>query len=88
MYKRQVKYSADLSHTYRGSTDVLVPLKAGTHSLSLRASRDGPEVHRAELRVVLEADRGALRELDGDRHGDVLLEACLLYTSDAADGGC
>ncbi|MFT2711148.1 CBM35 domain-containing protein [Clavibacter sp. Sh2126] len=36
-----VKYSADLSSTYRGSTDVLVPLRAGTHSLSLRASRDG-----------------------------------------------
>lgn len=40
-FDQLVKYSADLSHTYRGSTDVLVPLKAGTHSLSLRASRDG-----------------------------------------------
>ncbi|ALD14398.1 CBM35 domain-containing protein [Clavibacter capsici] len=40
-FNQLVKYSADLSYTYRGSTDVLVPLTAGTHSLSLRASRDG-----------------------------------------------
>lgn len=40
-FSQLVKYSADLSWTYRGSTDVLVSLKAGTHALSLRASRDG-----------------------------------------------
>ena len=40
-FNQLVKYSADLSYTYRGSTDALVQLKAGTHSLSLRASRDG-----------------------------------------------
>lgn len=40
-FSQLVKYAADLSYTYRGSTDVLVPLRAGTHSLSLRASRDG-----------------------------------------------
>ncbi|WP_316295635.1 CBM35 domain-containing protein [Clavibacter michiganensis] len=40
-YNTLVKYSADLSYIYRGSADVLVQLTAGTHSLSLRASRDG-----------------------------------------------
>ncbi|KQR51275.1 hypothetical protein ASF88_19095 [Leifsonia sp. Leaf336] len=43
-YNRLVKYSADLSWTYRGTTDVTVHLTAGTHALSLRASANGSSV--------------------------------------------
>jgi hypothetical protein len=40
-YNQLVKYSADLSWTYRGTTDVTLQLTAGTHALSIRASKDG-----------------------------------------------
>ncbi|GAA2213438.1 hypothetical protein GCM10009850_089010 [Nonomuraea monospora] len=36
-----VQYSANLGWTYRGRTDVLLDLTAGTHRLSLRTSADG-----------------------------------------------
>ncbi|MGO4533359.1 CBM35 domain-containing protein [Leifsonia sp. 2MCAF36] len=36
-----VKYSADLGWGYRGTADATLHLTAGTHSLSLRASKDG-----------------------------------------------
>ncbi len=36
-----IRYSADLGWSYRGTTDVTIPLTAGTHSLSIRASKDG-----------------------------------------------
>lgn len=40
-FDQLVKYSADLSWSYRGTTDVTLHLTAGSHALSLRASRDG-----------------------------------------------
>ncbi|MFC0268609.1 hypothetical protein ACFFHW_11565 [Kushneria aurantia] len=40
-FRQLVKYPADLSATYRGTTDVAIDLSAGQHALSLRASRDG-----------------------------------------------
>jgi hypothetical protein len=40
-YNQLIRYSADLGWTYRGTTDVTVNLTAGTHSLSVRASKDG-----------------------------------------------
>ncbi|MBT2588443.1 hypothetical protein J7I86_21815 [Arthrobacter sp. ISL-95] len=43
-YSQLIKYSADLSWTYRGTTDVTVNLTAGTHALSVRASKDGTTV--------------------------------------------
>jgi hypothetical protein len=43
-YNQLIKYSADLSWTYRGTTDVTVNLTAGTHTLSVRASVDGSVV--------------------------------------------
>ncbi|WP_374008475.1 CBM35 domain-containing protein [Leifsonia sp. LS-T14] len=43
-YSQLIKYSADLSWTYRGTTDVTVALTAGTHALSIRASKDGSTV--------------------------------------------
>ncbi|MEN2736444.1 CBM35 domain-containing protein [Microbacterium sp. X-17] len=43
-YNQLVKYSADLGWTYRGTTDVTLHLTAGTHALSLRASKDGVTV--------------------------------------------
>ncbi|QNE36379.1 CBM35 domain-containing protein [Leifsonia shinshuensis] len=43
-YDQLVKYSADLGWTYRGTTDVALHLTAGTHALSLRASKDGSTV--------------------------------------------
>jgi hypothetical protein len=43
-FNQLIKYSADLGWTYRGTTDVSLPLSAGTHSLSIRASRDGTTV--------------------------------------------
>ena len=36
-----VSYAADLGWTYRGTTHVTLRLKAGTHTLSLRPSKDG-----------------------------------------------
>ena len=39
-----VSYSADLSWGYRGTADATIHLTAGTHSLSLRASKDGSTV--------------------------------------------
>ncbi|MEO7018408.1 MAG: CBM35 domain-containing protein, partial [Leifsonia sp.] len=39
-----IKYSADLSWGYRGTTDVTVPLTAGTHALSVRASANGTTI--------------------------------------------
>jgi hypothetical protein len=43
-FSQLVKYSADLGWTYRGTTDVSLNLTAGTHALSLRASKDGTNV--------------------------------------------
>ena len=43
-YSSLVRYSADLSWTYRGTTDATVHLTAGTHALSLRASADGKSI--------------------------------------------
>ncbi|MEV6611694.1 CBM35 domain-containing protein [Kutzneria sp. NPDC051319] len=43
-YNQLIKYSADLGWTYRGTTDVMVNLTAGAHTLSVRASRDGSTV--------------------------------------------
>ncbi len=43
-YNQLVNYSADLSWTYRGTTDTTIHLTAGTHTLSLRASEDGKTV--------------------------------------------
>jgi hypothetical protein len=43
-FDQLVKYSADLNWGYRGTADVTVHLAAGTHSLSLRASKDGTTV--------------------------------------------
>jgi hypothetical protein len=40
-FNQLIKYSAGLSWTYRGTTDASVDLPAGTHTLSLRASKDG-----------------------------------------------
>ncbi|MGN7861230.1 CBM35 domain-containing protein [Microbacterium sp. 22303] len=40
-FDQLVKYSADLGWGYRGTTDVMLHLTAGTHALSLRASKDG-----------------------------------------------
>ncbi|MGN7251320.1 CBM35 domain-containing protein [Arthrobacter sp. SAFR-014] len=40
-FNQLIKYSAGLSWTYRGTTDATVALTAGTHTLSLRASKDG-----------------------------------------------
>ena len=40
-FNQIIHYSADLGWTYRGTTDVTVPLTAGTHTLSIRASNDG-----------------------------------------------
>lgn len=43
-FNQLVKYSADQSWTYRGTTSVLVQLSAGSHTFSLRASKDGTNV--------------------------------------------
>lgn len=43
-YNQLIKYSADLNWTYRGSTDTTISLTAGTHTLSVRASKDGTNV--------------------------------------------
>ncbi|MFC0541703.1 CBM35 domain-containing protein [Kutzneria chonburiensis] len=43
-YNQLVKYSADLGWGYRGTADVTVSLSAGTHTLSVRASKDGSTV--------------------------------------------
>jgi hypothetical protein len=43
-FNQLIKYSADLGWTYRGTTDVTIPLTAGPHSLSIRASKDGTDV--------------------------------------------
>ncbi|HTI24332.1 MAG TPA: CBM35 domain-containing protein, partial [Kutzneria sp.] len=43
-YNQLIKYSADLGWTYRGTTDVTVNLTAGTHTLAVRASKDGSTV--------------------------------------------
>ncbi|MGU3411223.1 hypothetical protein ACLBWP_14020 [Microbacterium sp. M1A1_1b] len=43
-FNQLVKYSADQSWTYRGTSSVLVPLSAGSHTFSLRASKDGSTV--------------------------------------------
>jgi len=43
-YSALVKYSADLSWSYRGTTDVTVHLTAGAHALSLRASANGTTI--------------------------------------------
>jgi len=40
-FDQLVKYSADLNWGYRGTADVTLHLSAGTHALSLRASKDG-----------------------------------------------
>lgn len=39
-----VKYSATLNWGYRGTAELMVPLSAGAHTLSLRASQDGSTV--------------------------------------------
>jgi hypothetical protein len=43
-YNQLIKYSADLGWMYRGTTDVTLNLTAGTHALSVRASKDGSTV--------------------------------------------
>lgn len=43
-FNQLVKYSADQSWTYRGTASVLVQLSAGSHTFSLRASKDGSNV--------------------------------------------
>ncbi|WP_255252614.1 CBM35 domain-containing protein [Curtobacterium sp. 'Ferrero'] len=43
-FNQLVKYSADQSWTYRGTASVLVQLSAGSHTFSLRASKDGTTV--------------------------------------------
>ncbi|MFJ4221909.1 CBM35 domain-containing protein [Curtobacterium luteum] len=43
-FNQLVKYSADQSWTYRGTASVLVQLSAGSHTFSLRASKDGSTV--------------------------------------------
>jgi hypothetical protein len=43
-YNQLIKYSADLNWTYRGTTDATISLTAGTHTLSVRASKDGTTV--------------------------------------------
>ncbi|GAB3279444.1 carbohydrate-binding protein [Kineosporia babensis] len=40
-FSKLVQYAADLHWDYRGSAEVLLDLKAGTHTLSLRTSQDG-----------------------------------------------
>lgn len=43
-FAQLINYSADLSWTYRGTTDATFPLTAGPHTLSIRASEDGSTV--------------------------------------------
>lgn len=43
-FSQLVNYSADLGWTYRGTTDATIRLTAGSHTLSLRASKDGKSV--------------------------------------------
>ena len=44
VFSQLIKYSADLGWTYRGTTDVVIPLSAGSHTLSIRASKNGTTV--------------------------------------------
>ncbi|HEY3559439.1 MAG TPA: hypothetical protein VGL05_18340 [Kribbella sp.] len=41
VFRTFVDYSASLNWTYRGTTDVSLELSAGSHTLSLRGSKDG-----------------------------------------------
>jgi hypothetical protein len=40
-FNQLIQYTADLGWTYRGKAEVTVPLTAGTHTLSVRMSKDG-----------------------------------------------
>ncbi|MFP3464108.1 CBM35 domain-containing protein [Leifsonia sp. SIMBA_070] len=85
-----IKYSADLGWTYRGTTDVTIPLTAGTHSLSIRASADGKTVlpgaditlDRFDLTDVTDGEKAVYPALDA-RLSD---GAKLSYTDPATSG--
>lgn len=89
-FSQLIKYSADLSWTYRGTTDATVALTAGTHALSVRASKNGTAVlpgaditlDRFDLRDVTDGEKAVYPALDARLGGG----AALSYASPATSG--
>lgn len=93
-----VKYSADLGWGYRGTADATIPLTAGTHTLSLRASQDGSTVlpgaditlDRFDLYDVSAGERAAYPAVEARLAGGAALSwkqpAARGYASVSGDG--
>lgn len=89
-YKQLIKYSADLSWTYRGTTDVTFALTAGTHALSIRASANGQTIlpgaditlDRFDLYDVTDGEKAVYPALDARLSGG----AAVTYAQQATAG--
>ncbi|MGC5165433.1 CBM35 domain-containing protein [Luteimicrobium sp. DT211] len=76
-----VSYAADLSWTYRGTTHATLHLKAGTHTLSVRPSKDGSTLlggsditlDRLDLYDVTDGEAADYPAVDARLSGDARL---------------